>query len=93
MAITKEEVLLVAKLANIELKEQEIEAFTKEIGDIITFIDHLEEVSVSADASPKIEIQTPLREDKVVQTDIQNAILGNAPVTRHGYFIVPKVID
>jgi aspartyl-tRNA(Asn)/glutamyl-tRNA(Gln) amidotransferase subunit C len=33
------------------------------------------------------------REDVVTEGDFQDAVLGNAPDSADGYFVVPKVIE
>ncbi len=34
-----------------------------------------------------------LREDRVDDGDVRDALLANAPETQHGFFVVPKVIE
>jgi len=45
--ITKEDIIKIADLAKIELTEDEIIKFTKDMDDIIDFVDQLSEVDVS----------------------------------------------
>ena len=44
MALTREEVLKIAKLAKLEFNEEEIEKFQVELNDILKYIDILDEV-------------------------------------------------
>ena len=34
-----------------------------------------------------------LREDRVDDGDVRDALLANAPETQHGFFVVPKVVE
>ena len=44
MKLTKDEVLKIAKLARIELKEEEIEKYREQLSDILNYVDKLQEV-------------------------------------------------
>ncbi|WP_404318935.1 Asp-tRNA(Asn)/Glu-tRNA(Gln) amidotransferase subunit GatC [Malaciobacter canalis] len=85
-----------AKLSSLEIDEQKKESLKSELGDIINFIENLNEIDVSnIDATfNTVEGGTPLREDISTQ-DLQRAkqIIENAPKSEDGYFIVPKIIE
>ena len=34
-----------------------------------------------------------LREDRVADGNVRDALLANAPETQHGFFVVPKVVE
>ncbi len=46
--VTKEQVLKIAKLANLELTEAEVDSFTPQISNIIGYLNKLSEVDVSS---------------------------------------------
>ena len=48
MNIDRDVVLHIAKLANIELQDTEIELFTKQLGDILHYIETLDELEQDA---------------------------------------------
>lgn len=85
-----------AKLSSLEIDEQKKESLKFELGDIINFVENLNEIDVSnIDATfNTVEGGTPLREDISTQ-DLQRAkqIIENAPKSEDGYFIVPKIIE
>ncbi|PHO10802.1 Asp-tRNA(Asn)/Glu-tRNA(Gln) amidotransferase GatCAB subunit C [Malaciobacter canalis] len=85
-----------AKLSSLEIDEQKKESLKSELGDIINFVENLNEIDVSnIDATfNTVEGGTPLREDISTQ-DLQRAkqIIENAPKSEDGYFIVPKIIE
>ena len=92
--LTKEEVIKVAKLAKIELSEEEVEIFSKQLPKILDFIEKLNELDTS-NVKPfyeLIEANAPLRED-VPQKGLTNEeALSNAPQKENGFFVVPRVV-
>ena len=85
-----------AKLSSLEIDESKRESLKKELGDIINFVENLNEIDVShIDATfTTVEGGTPLREDVANQDlEMSKHILSNAPKSEDGYFIVPKIIE
>ena len=67
--ITIKDVEHVAKLARLELTEDEKELYTKQLGDVLKYVDQMNEVDTS-DIKPMtqvIDFYNVMREDKVVQ--------------------------
>lgn len=95
MKITKKEVLDTAELARLEIKDEELEKFINQLGNILEYIKDLNELDTT-DVEPTshvLELSTPLREDKVVQIIDTGEALENAPESEDGFFVVPKVIE
>lgn len=94
MALTKEEVLNVAKLARLKFKQEEIEKFQLELNDILGYIDMLNEVDTDKkDALVQVNGGVNnLREDNVRESLSVEKALSNAPESGDGAFIVPKVV-
>ena len=94
MALSKEEVLHVAKLARLEFSPEEIEKYQQELNDILNYIDMLNEVD-AAEIKPLAQVNDDtnnLREDEVRKSlTVQEALL-NAPEAEDGAVIVPKVV-
>ncbi len=95
MTITKQEVQIVAKLANIELTDIEVQAYTGELEKIFGFVEQLSEVNTQGvePLASTVGDYADMRPDVVADGGIRDAVLANAPVSRYGYFIVPKVIE
>lgn len=94
MALTKEEVLNVAKLARLKFKPEEIEKFQLELNDILGYIDMLDEVDTQ-EKQPLVQVNggvNNLREDEVRKSLSVEKALSNAPDSGDGAFIVPKVV-
>lgn len=94
MAISREDVRHVSKLARLELSEAEVEKFTVQLGDILEYISKLDELD-TGDVPPTahvLEITNVFREDKVIAPRI-DSIEEMAPEFGKGHFLVPKVIE
>jgi len=55
-------------------------------------LNELDTESIDATFST-LDNPTPLREDNPVKSGIIEDVLANAPKTKDGYFIVPKIIE
>lgn len=98
MKITEQEVRYVAALANLSLSDDEVQRLAKDLDEILTHVDKLNELDTSS-VEPMAQVlydaeeTATLRED-VEQPTISNAeALANAPLAGAGYFKVPKVIE
>jgi len=92
--IRKELIDKVAKLSNLKLNEEEIELFSNQFKDILSFIDKLNEVDVK-DTLPFYELQIEEkseREDIPTGTITNKEALKNAPQAEVGFFVVPRVV-
>lgn len=98
MKISREDVLKVAALANLELTDAEVETYRGQLDDILTYIDKLNAIDTSG-VEPLTQVvaaseeQSDLREDVVVRADILSEVLRGAPDPDAPYFRVPKVIE
>jgi aspartyl-tRNA(Asn)/glutamyl-tRNA(Gln) amidotransferase subunit C len=95
MKISKETVRHVAELARLEFKEEELEKFTEQLGNILEHIEELNELDTS-NVEPTfhiLELSTPLREDVVVPWLSSDEALENAPQREEDFFAVPKVLE
>ena len=94
MAITRNEVLHLAKLANLEFNEEEIDRFTRQISSILDYVARLNELDTSA-IEPTTSIESgslALRDDVLVASIPREEALANAPESDGIHFKVPKVI-
>jgi aspartyl-tRNA(Asn)/glutamyl-tRNA(Gln) amidotransferase subunit C len=96
--ITEPEVRYVADLANLELSDEEVGRLSKDLDEILTHIDTLNELDTSnvqpmAQVLYEAEETATLREDRERATLGNEAALANAPLAGGGYYKVPKVIE
>jgi len=95
MAIDKDTVKHTALLARIELGDKELEKLSRQLHDILGFIDKLSKLDVK-DIQPTshiLQLKNVLRED-VPRTSLPvEKVLANAPQRQGDFFSVPKVIE
>lgn len=95
MSIDKKTIEKTAKLANLELTENENIEFTNQISDILDYVEKINQLDTSSvEATDHIaNLKNVFRED-IVQDSIElSKIEKMAPEYENGYFVVPKVID
>jgi len=93
--ITKKEVESVARLARLRLTEEEKEKYTKQLADILKYINKLNELNTEKvePTSHVLPLSNVFREDRVRPSLEQEEILANAPEAEAGHFKVKKVIE
>ena len=95
MKITIKEVEQVARLARLELTEEEKERTRAQLDSILSYIDKLNELDTSAvePTSHVLPMTNVFREDQVRPSLSQEEALANAP-DRHGlFFRVPRILE
>ena len=95
MSVDKATVAKIASLARIRMSDEEVAAMVPELNQILGWVEQLGEVDVTGvePMTAVIPNTLRLREDKVTDGGIRDAVLKNAPVAEHGFFAVPKVIE
>jgi len=93
--IDKDEVRYIADLASLKLSEEEVEKFSKQLSDILDYVEKLDELDTE-DIVPTaytIPVKNVLREDKVEESLELDKVLQNAPEQKGNQFRVPKIMD
>jgi aspartyl-tRNA(Asn)/glutamyl-tRNA(Gln) amidotransferase subunit C len=95
MALDKATVAHIATLARIRLSEAELARLAEELSHILDWVARLEEVDTEGvpPMASAAALSLPMRADEVTDGNCREAILGNAPHTARGFFVVPKVIE
>lgn len=95
MAINKEEIVHIAKLASLNLSEKEIEVYTKDMQEIIEFANMINDVNTEGmnETIAANEKSNVLRKDEVVNFENRELLLSNAPSQDEGMFRIPKVLN
>ncbi len=91
--ITIKDVEHVAKLARLELTEEEKELYTKQLGDVLKYVDQMNEVDTTnvKPMTQVIDFVNVMRDDEVVYEQTKEELMANAPEEEHGFFKVPKI--
>lgn len=100
MSVNTATVKRIASLARIAITDEDAARMAPELGNILGWIEMLEEVDTTGIEPMTAVIPNTLRlRDDVVNADpltgggIREQVLANAPVAEHGFFAVPKVIE
>ena len=85
----------VAKLARLNLTDEETRLFQKQLGDVLKYAEKLKEVDVShVEASAHaIPVFNVFREDEPSDWFTAEEALSNAPQKANSLFIVTKVVE
>lgn len=98
MKITEEQVRYVADLANLALTESEVAHMARDLDEILTHIDRLNEID-TAGIEPMAQVLYGDEPGATLRTDEPRPVLGtekalaNAPLSGAGCFKVPRVIE
>ena len=95
MAISKEEVIHIAKLACLNLSDSEIEKYTGDMQEIIEFANMVNNVNTEGlnETVAANEKSNVLRKDEVINFENKELLLQNAPSQDEGMFRIPKVLN
>jgi aspartyl-tRNA(Asn)/glutamyl-tRNA(Gln) amidotransferase subunit C len=95
MSLTHQDVARIAKLARINVNDEEIAAVGNQLNNIFGLIEKMQAVNtdgIEPMAHPQ-DVSLRLREDIVTQTNQREAFQALAPQVEKGLFLVPKVIE
>jgi aspartyl-tRNA(Asn)/glutamyl-tRNA(Gln) amidotransferase subunit C len=94
MDVTKETLNYLAKIARLELNEEEKEPLLNDLNRILSFVEQLKEVNTDG-VEPLVFINNEIPELRpdIIQDGLSvEDALKNAPVKNDSFFLVPKVI-
>lgn len=94
-AISRKEVEHVANLARLQLTEEEVERYTKDLNAILAFAAKLNELDTSdvVPTSHATDVKNVMREDVNRPSLAREIALKNAPDHEDGQFKVPAVFE
>lgn len=93
--LTKTDVAKVALLSRLKLSETELELFTSQLGQVLGYVELLNELDTSAvePMAHAAELSNVFREDELKPSLPRSAALANAPKTDGKYFVVPQILE
>lgn len=93
--LTKNDVLKLARLARLQLSDDEVVKFQKEITEILTYVEQLQSVDTKG-LEPTYQVtglKNVTRRDEIADyNETQKDLLKNAPATEGGYIKVKRVL-
>ena len=95
MSIDNSTVKKVAKLARIEINEEEETTLIAELNNILGWVDELKQVDTDS-VEPMLSVfneSMQMREDQAESNFDNSQILDNSPESNSGFFVVPKVVE
>lgn len=94
MQINREEIIHIAKLANLSLTDEEIDKYTNDMEEILTFANTVNNVNTDDvdELASLDENYNVFRKDEVKVFENRDELLKNAPSQEDGMFKIPKVI-
>lgn len=95
MAIDDKTVEYVAHLARIELQPKELEKLSRQLHDILDFIDKLNQADIQGvlPTSHILPLNNVFRQDVMGGSLSSEKALENAPCKQDNFYVVPKVIE
>lgn len=95
MSVSKEEIIHIAKLADLNLKEDEIEKYILNLEDILNFADIVNKANVEDldEAVTGVEEINVFRRDEIKEFDNKEGLLENSDYVQNHMFKIPKVIN
>ena len=97
MSIDENTVRKIAKLSRISVSEDDIKYLSEDLSKILEWIEQLSQVDTN-EVEPvfsSFEEDTKLkkRKDEIADGGYRENIIANAPKTKEGFFLVPKIVD
>jgi aspartyl-tRNA(Asn)/glutamyl-tRNA(Gln) amidotransferase subunit C len=95
MSISRAEVEKVSLLARLRLSDDELDRMTRQMGDILGYIDLLSELNTEAvePMAHALDVANAFRDDAVRPSLDREAALANAPHHDGECYLVPAVFD
>jgi aspartyl-tRNA(Asn)/glutamyl-tRNA(Gln) amidotransferase subunit C len=95
MAIDRKTVEKVAKLARLQLTNEELDRYGGQLGAILDYIAKLEKLDVAGlePLAQAVDTRNVFRADEPWPSLSRDAALRNAPEKTGDFFIVPKIIE
>ena len=92
--ISSSDVRKVAQLARLELPDDQIELYTAQIEEILSYVDQLQEIDTQniPPTTRAVEVVNAMREDLVKINCSRDDILNQAPHREGDFFRVPKIL-
>ena len=89
--INRDEILKIAKMSELSIHEDEVQACLQQIEQVVSYIERVKEIA-SEVAEPSNRNVNVFRPDIVDKTDPE-PILDQAPVREGDYFVVPVILE
>lgn len=93
--LTREQVLKLAALSKLKLRNEEIEKFQKELGEILDYVEQLNDVDVEG-LEPSYQVtglKNVFRSDEIGHTQATpEELMSRVPKKKDGYILVGRMV-
>ena len=95
MEVDDNTVRRIARLARIRITPDEVQMLQGELSGILDWVKQLDEVdTANVEAMTRVvPIDLKMRRDEITDGEMAAAVLGNAPATEDGFYVVPKIVE
>jgi len=90
MKITREELLKIASISKLEIKECELEGLIKQLQAVLSYAERVNQVAEDVDLPSSKNIN--IMRDDIAFPSCPKPILEQAPKEEEDYFVVPKIL-
>jgi aspartyl-tRNA(Asn)/glutamyl-tRNA(Gln) amidotransferase subunit C len=94
MSLSEKDVQYVAKLARLQVTDEEIGRYTQQLANILGYVEQLSKLD-TANVEPlthPLDVKNVFRPDEIRPSLTQAEVLSNAPEPQSGHFKVPKIM-
>ncbi len=93
--IDRQEVVRIARLARLELGEDEIEQHRRDLNSFLASCAKLQEMDVSElkGSAHAVAASQKLRKDELEPSLAQHIVLAGGPSVQNGFFRVPRIVE
>lgn len=95
MTVSKEELLHIANLADLKIKDEEIDKYLNNLQDILNYTELLNSIDLkNLDETIGVNDSSDVfRKDEIIDFDNKEGIMENAPEKERNMFKIPKVLN
>ncbi len=92
--ITPSDLSKVAALARLQIPNEQIQVYTKQLEEILSYVEQLQKVDTEGipPTTRAVEVVNAVREDLVKQTEVREEIMDQAPLREGDFFRVPRIL-
>ena len=93
--LTRDDVLKLARLARLDLTDDEVAEYATELSAILQYVEQLQTVDVTGlkPTNQVTGLTNVTRPDELRTSLSQEEALKNAPAKANGLFLVPKIVE
>lgn len=95
MTLKKEDVRKIAQLARLQIDDDVIDQYARDLSNVLALVEQMNEIDTSAitPMAHPLDASQRLREDEVTESNLRDKFQSIAPDVEKGLYRVPKVIE